>query len=254
MKQEDINPKNEPIFCFTSDVDWASDIVWRKMHQLYESYKIPPTYFISHNSEFLRELKTEAKSAFGIHPNFMPGSSQGKSVAEIVDFVFSLVPGTQYSRCHVYFDSNEISYLLRKRGILFDSNTCTRLASDIKPFILNSGIMRFPVFFEDGNYSELKRDWAFETLLPTLETPGLKIFDLHPVNVIFNVPDREHYNVLRQAFPAGRWSEMSAKDITNYAFKGEGPLTLTREIFKYVTSKKKKVLSFTELCRRYREF
>ncbi|MEW5945393.1 MAG: hypothetical protein AB1742_04265, partial [bacterium] len=214
-----------PVFCFTSDVDWASDDVWKSLHRLFVGYGIKPTYFITHGSGFLEGLKREGGAGLGIHPNFAPGSSQGETLEEIIDYCLSLVPGARAARSHQYYDENAVSYMLYEKGIRFDSSVCTRVEPGIKPLTLNSGIVRIPVFWEDGSYSEYASDWKLNTLKPRIETCGIKTFDLHPMNVVLNVPDRPFYHRLKEDFPGEKWSELTRDQIETLRFRGRGPLT-----------------------------
>jgi len=237
----------QSVFCFTSDIDWASDYVWERMHLLYKHFDIPPTYFVTHTSPFLEQLKKDNTVTLGIHPNFAPGSSHGKDIEAIIDHCFGIVPGTVYCRTHRYIASNDICYALYNKGIRCDSSMCTRLGAGLKPLLMNSGIVRFPVFLEDGSYSEYKKDWTLESLLPALNTPGIKVFNLHPVNVIFNIPDRVIYGTIRNHFNHTGWQHAGKNDVEAHAYKGEGPLTLIENVLNYVKTNKKQVLSLASL-------
>ena len=68
---------SEPVFCLTSDIDWASDASVRFFHESIYNADFPISYFLTHDSEYLSTLRNH-EVEFGIHPNFLPGSSHGE--------------------------------------------------------------------------------------------------------------------------------------------------------------------------------
>jgi len=55
------------------------------------------------------------------------------------------------------------------------------LHPNIQPYRCASGLLQFPVFFEDRWF--LSGSWKLKTILKRLEKPGLKVFDFHPSHV-----------------------------------------------------------------------
>jgi hypothetical protein len=143
--------------------------------------------------------------------------------------------------------------MLYEKGIRFDSSMCTRLGAGLKPLLMNSGLVRFPVFLEDGSYSEYAKDWTLESILPAINTPGLKIFNLHPVNVIMNIHKREYYDQIRETFNTLGWQDIDKESAERYAHRGHGPLNLIKQLLEYITRQKKQVASFRELCQQWQE-
>src|SRR3990167_3805264 len=143
--------EEEPVFCFTSDIDWASEACIE----------------YSHNIIFGNELKL---SYFNIHPNFLPDSSHGLSFKEVIDYCENLVPTADGFRSHRYFEVNDIMDDFAKRGFKFASNHCTRCETYIKPLVHRSGLLSIPIFFEDGGYLLMDPSLNFNHIVPRLRS------------------------------------------------------------------------------------
>ena len=110
--------EKDNIVCFTSDLDWASDYATKKAFEYFDENNIPLTTFVTNPNKAVDEYAKAGKIKLGIHPNFMPDSSQGASYDEVIKYCFDLVPGATYFRAHRYYDVNDIMDKLTKEGIL----------------------------------------------------------------------------------------------------------------------------------------
>ena len=71
-----------PVFCFTSDVDWASEYVLQHFFELLFKGKdnpIKPTIFCTNESLTIAKEFNAGRIDRGIHPNFLPDSDHGKN-------------------------------------------------------------------------------------------------------------------------------------------------------------------------------
>lgn len=118
---------NTPIFCITSDVDWASEYCIEEFIKIITSYGIKPTLFATHESAIIKKFISEGKIECGIHPNFLHGSSHGSDYLSIIDNMFSMYPDAKTFRSHSFFDSTPIIQEMTKRGLRYDSNICLYL-------------------------------------------------------------------------------------------------------------------------------
>lgn len=73
---------NKPFFCITSDIDWASDFCIEDFLNIVESYGIKPTIFATHESSIINEQIKKEQIEIGIHPNFLPDTTQGERERE----------------------------------------------------------------------------------------------------------------------------------------------------------------------------
>jgi hypothetical protein len=202
-----------PHFCFTSDIDWASEYCIRDMRLILDRFGINPTLFVTHRSA---EIESWSNAEKGIHPNFSSGSTHGSTISEVVDHVMSLVPEAKTFRSHRFIDSTQITAEVWKRGIRYDSNLCLHLQSGLVPLRHQSGLWRFPIFFEDDCAWLNQMSW--DTSIDSFFTPGLKILHFHPFMLATNCPGSEHYEASREYITT--LDERSAAAV-RYPGKGE---------------------------------
>jgi len=142
---------NQVVICLTFDLDWASEDSIKHTVDIIEKFGFKSTFFITHSSKILSNKIKNKEIDTGIHPNFLKNSSHGSNPKEIIDYCTKLLPEANSFRCHKYFDNNDITELLFDKGFKYDSNLCTNLEC-VDPFIHRSGLIRFPIYFEDGCY------------------------------------------------------------------------------------------------------
>ncbi len=141
----------ESLVCLTMDIDWASEYAISEALDVFEQRHLPVTVFLTHKSAVIDEARSKGKIKCGIHPNFMPDSSQGSTYQEVTDFCFDLLPNARLFRSHRYYDGNDPMEVLTKHGIVCESNICT-LMDILPPFLHRSQTVSFPIFWEDGAY------------------------------------------------------------------------------------------------------
>lgn len=239
--------KNEPIICLTLDVDWASEDALRFTYNFIEKYNFKPTFFLTHKSDFLLELINKNIIHGGIHPNFLEESSHGKNYIEVIDYFNDLLPNSKVFRCHKYFDSNDITELLYKRGFLYDSNLCTFLEK-VEPFVHRSGLIRFPVYFEDGAYLLHKKNLNFKEVQNNIfNNNGLMIINLHPMHIALNTPSFNYMRKVKDKLPRSTWNKLVDKELNHLSYNGRGIRTFLSDVFKFVQKEKIKVMNLEEI-------
>jgi ubiquinone/menaquinone biosynthesis C-methylase UbiE len=185
---------NDPRFCLTSDTDWASDFAFEYFLDLVAEFGIVPTVFATHRSAVLDAAEARGAVEIGIHPNLLAGSTQGATTTEVLDHLCGLFPRARSSRSHYFRDDTLLTDELVRRGFTHDSNLCLFMQPDLQPLHHQSGLLRFPVFWEDDVHCRNTRgDWRLDSWLPSFTTPGLKVLNLHPFLLAANVPTLEHY-------------------------------------------------------------
>ncbi len=185
---------DHPVFCLTSDVDWACEHVVADMLKLVSSFDIRPTVFATHPSAVLREYEAKGKIELGIHPNFLPGSTHGQDVVSVIDHSCGLFREAKCFRSHMFVDSYIIAKELFRRGFRYDSNLCLYMQPELVPLRHESGLLRFPVFWEDDVHARRSPGiWDADALLEEFLTPGLKILNFHPIHVALNTSDDAYY-------------------------------------------------------------
>src|ERR1017187_7044133 len=97
----------EPCVALTLDIDWAPDFVIDFAADLLIRRRVKATWFVTHSSPAVDRLRDHPELfELGIHPNFLPGSSQGKTVAEVLSFCRACVPEARSMRTHALVQSS----------------------------------------------------------------------------------------------------------------------------------------------------
>ena len=61
----------------TLDIDWAPDFIIKKVDEILKEKGVKATWFVTHNSAYLNNLAKNKNYELGIHPNFLPNTTQG---------------------------------------------------------------------------------------------------------------------------------------------------------------------------------
>lgn len=128
-----MNRITSPLFCLTSDIDWASEYAIEDLLVIASRFGVRPTIFATHPSPVLQEYAGRGLVEIGIHPNFLPGSTHGSVPGDVIDHMCGLFPGGKCFRSHTFVDHSHITKELYRRGIRYDSNLCLDLQADPNP-------------------------------------------------------------------------------------------------------------------------
>lgn len=177
---------SESVYCFTSDLDWASEYSIQAMIDMFDELELPLTIFVTHHSEVLNRMYANRRAHVGLHPNFRLNSTHGASRVEQLDYCQTLWPEARYLRTHSFYDVFPLSLEMVERGFEYDSSLCLYLQPYCMPMKHCSGLTRFPVFWEDDIHSMKGIDFQLTKILEFLKPPGLKVFNFHPVHLFFS--------------------------------------------------------------------
>ncbi len=212
---------NDNIVCITSDLDWASEYAARKTFEYFDENKVKVTAFVTNPNKAVEEYAKTGKIRLGIHPNFMPDSSQGANYDEVIDYCLKLVPGADCFRAHRYYDVNDTMDKLTKHGIKFESNVCT-LMDIVPPFLHRSKTISFPIFWEDGAFLYYSDSFDFELMKKQLLSPGLKVINIHPMHLMLNTPYFSYTREIKDRLLREEWNNLNEESIEKLAYSGEG--------------------------------
>lgn len=223
------------IIVFTSDIEWSPEWAIRDMCDMFEKNNMPLTPFMTHASETITHFyRGEKANQVGLHPNFLAGSSHGATVTDVVNHVCALWPQARSFRSHTFFDHYQVTEQFSRQGFLFDSNLCLFEQPFCAPLRHQSGLIRYPVYWEDDIHWNRKLPFRMSAsgLDEGLKVAGLKVFNIHPLNVALNIPTQEYYQ--QHKFLLGNAG--SEDDIEQYRFSGDGTRTFLQEVMDYVQS------------------
>ena len=231
--------KSEPVFCFGSDMDWNSDAVIKDCLSVFKAHGGKATVFATHATSALREFSDCTEVA--IHPNFLPGSTHGKTFDEVIEHCFGLYPDTKTFRSHSYFDNQVITEKMAARGIQYDANVCLYRQADLRPLRHCHINMRIPSWLDDNIHWYHNGSWGLDGLKAELETPGLKVINFHPPTVALNSPTRASLDAVR-----GRLFQMDEADVASHVFDGAGPRTFLIDLLEWLKGRHR-LLHFSEI-------
>lgn len=223
-------------FCFTCDVEWSPEWAIKSILDLFEEFDIPLTLFITHSSDLINEKYKDKEKYAGLHPNFFPGSTQGSDSSEIISSLIALWPDAVSFRSHAFFDNTLITKEFYKRGFKYDSNICLFLQPFSVPLFHQSGLIRFPVCWEDDIHwlKELPFNLLDSGVKKFMDFPGLKVFNFHPLNIVLNTPSQGFYE--EHKFLYNR-KIMEEKELSNYIYRGRGTRDFAIELLTYLKEK-----------------
>ena len=106
----------------TLDIDWASDFVIKKVDEMLKERNIKCTWFVTHKSAHLKNLSKNRNYELGIHPNFLPNTTQGKTPKEILKKLKKIVPNAVSLRTHSLHQNSHLLSLYKENVIKFDTS------------------------------------------------------------------------------------------------------------------------------------
>ena len=218
-----------PLLCFTTDIEWAPEWAISETFALADRYGIPLAPFLTHRSAYLTERLADPRSRrnAGVHPNFLPGSTHGAGVDEVIATCRAILPGAVSFRSHCFYDDTRTLRKLEALRFRYDSNACAFLQPGLVPMRTATSIVRFPVFWEDDLHSAAGDPWSFADLRAAFATPGLKVVNVHPLRVALNVPDEAY-----RTTEGGLYGSHGVDE----AYDGPGTRTFLEELFQYATT------------------
>lgn len=236
-----------PSFCLTCDTDWASDFALQRFMDVAGEFGIVPTVFATHRSPLLEAAEAKGAIEIGIHPNFLPDSSHGSTIAEVLDHVCGLFPQARASRSHYFRDDSLLTQELVRRGFTHDSNLCLYLQPHLMPLQHHSGLLRFPVFWEDDvHFRNTGGDWRLDRYLARFTSPGLKVLNVHPFLLAANVPNLAGYQQVRSYI-----ATLSAENVGAARYSGEGVDTFVRELLTALVGSGERFVTLSALYRQH---
>ncbi|MBF0490448.1 MAG: hypothetical protein HQL15_07485 [Candidatus Omnitrophica bacterium] len=235
-----------PIFCLTSDTDWASDFAIEDLISTARSFNIKPMLFATNQSQVLEKHLNSDTIEVGLHPNYLLGSTHGQDIISVTDHIMRLFPRATAYRSHCFYYQYAVEAEMTKRDIRYDSNMCLYLQPGIVPLRRVLGVVAFPVFWEDDTHWYNQATWNVDSYLPYFLTPGLKILNVHPFFFTSNIPNQEYYGKIK-----GFIQTASAQNIQDLRYKGQGVRTFVLDLLKVLTDQGHRFYSFSELCSKF---
>ena len=206
----------------TFDIDWAPDWAVLETLNILERYRVSATYFCTHKT-CINELIIERGHNIGLHPNFLPGSSQGSSPREIMNMLLSIAPEAKCLRTHALVQSTT---LLNE---VFGNYP--QLKYDFSLYTPGIPLTRFIDWnFSDASFRRINYQWEDDGCfyIPDYRWNDIEVsspyfvMDFHPIHVVLNSCSNEGYKGLKCALGGVPLMDTSITTAENFINKGLG--------------------------------
>lgn len=230
----------------TFDIDWAPDFMIRECMDICAEGGVRASFYATHPTPILAEIDADPRFELGIHPNFLPGSSHGKTYDEVMSYCMALAPRATSMRTHsLYQDSRMFAHITHAfPQIKVDASLFLMGHPNLQRVDLHLGegksIHRLPFYWEDDSFAEMPQsDWA----KAPVTTTGLNIFAFHPVHVALNTSRMTTYETMRAKRPSIQsWTQEFTAEYVNQA---KGARTFLRDLIARVP--KAEFMTITEM-------
>lgn len=232
-----------PRFILTSDQDWAPAWAAQNLITKARNFDIPLHVFRTNPCPHFDGSFNRGEITQGWHPNFLKNSSQGGDPEQVIQYCQEHFPGANTVRTHTFYEDTHCWLLLSRAGIVADSQLVTTYQPEIKPLQHWTGIVRWPVYFEDDVFfNHFPNQLDLDVIVPTLFTPGLKVFNFHATFLAYNVPSQSYYDQRK----AKMFS--SQERVEDIVFSGRGTSVVFDELMAIIHDKGHKFESFQSLA------
>lgn len=177
----------------TFDLDWCSDEVLDYLLDKLIKYQVPATFFVTHYTKLLNDIRRYDFFELGIHPNFNKNSSHGNSHKEVVEYCINIVPEAISSRSHCLNVCTNKLLTLMDYGIKIDSSIIMPYSNLLINFYFQKDdktILRVPFNWED-DYEFFQKNKNFN--FNGIKNLNDKILNFHPIHVFLNSSSSENY-------------------------------------------------------------
>lgn len=240
----------KPVYCFTTDIDWASEAVISRFFKQIPFEKLKITAFVTHSSQCIEHLVAENKIDRGIHPFFLPGSSHGDNFKQIIETCRSFAPEAEVTRSHRLFNVSDTAHLLHENfGFNYSSNAIHTLSKDIKPYLHESMMIDLPIFWEEGTAMYNKLGLSINPFVQYFNSPGLKIISFHPMNIVFNTPEISWMRAIKDSLSREAFNDINDDTIDKQKNNNRGITNAVMEIINLVEQKNYPILSLKDIYR-----
>ena len=208
----------------TIDVDWAPDFAIDFVANLLVEAQVQATWFITHDSPAVQRLRLHSRLfELGIHPNFLTGTTHGKTESEILGHCMGLVPQARVVRMHgLVQSSNLLEKIVDETPISVDVSLFLPHATQIEPVVYywenRKRIVRLPYMWED-DFELVRPDGIWDLGRLIGRGRGLMIMDFHPIHVFLNSTTLGAY---RAVCALGRLPDLSEELVSPHVERGRG--------------------------------
>ena len=230
-------------YALTFDIDWAPDFAILYCLNLLDDARCKATFFATHSTSLNQEIVNRGHD-LGIHPNFLPNSSQGASVQAIISECLSYAPDAWCMRTHALVQSSPLLHEIFSKF--------PQLKLDVSLFMHRSTFSHKVKWeFDSVTFDRLLYNWEDdaqfasynEDNLPELFFGELTVFDFHPIHVFLNSTDGSEYRNLKLEQPNLPLSSLTKQVVEKHVNPNLG----TQSYLKEVLSSKNRCIGLDEI-------
>jgi hypothetical protein len=186
----------------TFDIDWTSDEVIGDTLNLVKDAEVAATFFVTHQTPVLDELRQCKDIELGLHPKFaklLDGTAQSQSAKFVLGELQKLVPEALSIRSHSVVQSSRLTGLFVQHGLSHESNIYIPYWTgiNVKPWRSDEGIIHVPYCFSDELVCIGSEPVTQTVLRRLISSEGLKVFNFHPIHVFLNTESLDRYEGTR---------------------------------------------------------
>ncbi len=187
--------------CFLSfDIDWAHDDVLADTIKIVRDAGVASTWFVTHNTPLLHQIRNLNRAEMGIHPNFNPlldGTciDSANTAEKVISTVLSLVPDARAIRSHSLTQNERLVDQFRDIGLSHISNFFVPQGCGfvVKPFRIWNDMVIVPHCWQDNVALKMPLPFPTEAELSS----GFHLFDFHPIHIFLNTEHLDRYERTR---------------------------------------------------------
>lgn len=223
-------------FALTLDYDWASEAVLEMAVKPLVEAGIKVTLFSTHESAWVNGMwaRHSGKIELEIHPNFLAGSSQGQSMAQVLESCDRLTSEKMGYRCHKYYNDNDVQETMTNLGYKYSSNICTDLQY-VPPFRTRTGLLEIPIYMEDGGFLYRKHDLSISKVISNVGQvgEGTIVFLFHPMHIAFNSNSYVAMRALKRELSRDQYQNITAPFVNSHRNRGYGVANILEELIEW---------------------
>lgn len=208
------------------DIDWAHDDILTDTIDIVRDAGVASTWFVTHSTPLLYQLRNLADAELGIHPNFNPlldgmCISSDNNSKKILESTLSLVPGARAIRSHSLTQNERIIDQFRDSGLTHISNCFVPHGCGIKvrPFRVWDDIVIVPHCWQDNVALKMSVPFPTEAELAS----DFHVFDFHPIHIFLNTEHPDRYEHTRHL-------HHKPEELIRYRYEGQGTRTRLLEL------------------------
>ena len=210
------------------DMDWAHDEVLADTIKIVRDAGVSSTWFVTHNTPLLPQLRSLSGAELGIHPNFNPlldGPVVGSenTAEKVIQKVMSIVPEARVIRSHSLTQNERLVDLFRLSGLTHISNSFVPhgCGFETKPFHIWDEMVVVPHCWQDNVALNMPLPFPTDEELHS----GFHVFDFHPIHVFLNTEHLDRYERTRIL-------HRKPGELIKHRYDGEGTRTRLLQLLK----------------------